>query len=40
MRYCGGIIDGLEHSEGEHEHEGMDSSWIPDGYVFHLMPYE
>uniref|UniRef100_A0A0E0DC58 Uncharacterized protein n=1 Tax=Oryza meridionalis TaxID=40149 RepID=A0A0E0DC58_9ORYZ len=23
--------DGLDHSEGEHEHEGMDSSWIPDG---------
>uniref|UniRef100_A0A0E0HP61 Uncharacterized protein n=1 Tax=Oryza nivara TaxID=4536 RepID=A0A0E0HP61_ORYNI len=25
--------DGLEHNEGEHEHEGMDSSWIPDGAV-------
>uniref|UniRef100_A0A0E0A8A6 Uncharacterized protein n=1 Tax=Oryza glumipatula TaxID=40148 RepID=A0A0E0A8A6_9ORYZ len=25
------LSDELEHSEGEHEHEGMDSSWIPNG---------
>uniref|UniRef100_A0A0E0LR64 Uncharacterized protein n=1 Tax=Oryza punctata TaxID=4537 RepID=A0A0E0LR64_ORYPU len=25
------LSDGLNQGEGEHEHEGMDSSWIPDG---------